>query len=119
MSDTNIRIPAANRIANVEEYYFSRKLAEVRALDKPGLRVINLGIGSPDLAPSEAAVEALAATAREDGSHGYQNYKGIPALRNAIAAFSKRTYGTNLDPETMVLPLMGSKEGILHIMMAF
>src|ERR1041385_5128197 len=109
----------AKRIANVEEYYFSKKLAEVRKLDTPDLPTINLGIGSPDQAPSAATIEALAATARKPGSHGYQNYKGIPALRQAIAAFNERTYSTKLDPETMILPLMGSKEGIMHIMMAY
>jgi LL-diaminopimelate aminotransferase len=112
-------ISFSKRISNVEEYYFSRKLAEVRKLDSPEHPVINLGIGSPDQSPSQNTIEALAATARKPGSHGYQNYKGIPALRQAIAAFNERTYGTKLDPETMILPLMGSKEGIMHIMMAF
>jgi aspartate/methionine/tyrosine aminotransferase len=112
-------IKTANRIANVEEYYFSRKLAEVRTLDTPELKVINLGIGSPDLAPSGTAIEALIASARNPANHGYQSYKGIPELRNAIADFYKRTYRVSLDPENSVLPLMGSKEGILHISMAF
>ena len=112
-------ISFAKRIANVEEYYFSKKLAEVRKLDSPELPVINLGIGSPDQAPSANTLKALIQTARKPGSHGYQNYKGIPALRQSISAFSERTYGTKLDPETMILPLMGSKEGIMHIMMAF
>src|SRR5690348_15239956 len=109
----------AKRIERVEEYYFSRKLAEVRKLDAQGTPVINLGIGSPDLPPSQAAIDALESTARKPGSHGYQNYKGVPALRQAIAAFSERTYGVKLDPETMILPLVGSKEGIMHIMMSF
>ena len=112
-------IQTAKRIANVEEYYFSRKLAEVRGLDTPELRVINLGIGSPDQAPSSATIEALTASAKLATSHGYQNYKGIPAFRNAIAAFYKNTYNVILDAETMMLPLMGSKEGIMHISMAF
>jgi len=112
-------IAFAKRIANVEEYYFSKKLAEVRKLDSPDYPTINLGIGSPDQAPSAATIEALVTTARKPGSHGYQNYKGIPALRQAIAGFNDRTYGVKLDPETMILPLMGSKEGIMHIMMAF
>jgi aspartate/methionine/tyrosine aminotransferase len=112
-------ISFANRIANVEEYYFSKKLAEVRRLDTPDFPTINLGIGSPDQMPSANAIDALIQTARKPGSHGYQNYKGVPALRQAIAAFSERTYNTKLDPETMILPLMGSKEGIMHIMMAF
>lgn len=112
-------IKAANRISNVEEYYFSRKLAEVRSLDSPELRVINLGIGSPDQAPSATAVDALIVSARNPANHGYQNYKGVPALRQGIAAFYHRTYGVTLDAETMILPLMGSKEGIMHIAMAF
>lgn len=112
-------IKTANRIANVEEYYFSRKLAEVRSLDTGDLRVINLGIGSPDQAPSSNAVDALVASAKNPANHGYQNYKGIPAFRNAISAFYRNTYQATLDPETMILPLMGSKEGIMHIVMAF
>jgi len=112
-------IRTANRIANVEEYYFSRKLAEVRSLDTPELRVINLGIGSPDQAPSSNAIEALITSAKNPANHGYQNYKGIPAFRKAIADFYKRIYQTDLDPESMILPLMGSKEGIMHISMAF
>lgn len=112
-------IKTADRIANVEEYYFSRKLAEVRALDSAELRVINLGIGSPDQAPSGATIEALVGSARNAANHGYQSYKGIPAFRNAIASFCKNTYQVQLDPETMILPLIGSKEGIMHISMAF
>ncbi len=112
-------INTAKRIANVEEYYFSKKLAEVRTLDTGDVRVINLGIGSPDQAPSSNAVDALVESARNPGHHGYQNYKGIPALRKAIADFYKRTYHCELDPENMILPLMGSKEGIMHIAMAF
>jgi LL-diaminopimelate aminotransferase len=112
-------IKTADRIANVEEYYFSKKLAEVRGLDTPELRVINLGIGSPDLAPSENTIEALNASAKNPANHGYQNYKGIHALRESIARFSKDIYGVSLNAETNILPLMGSKEGIMHIMMAF
>lgn len=110
--------PAA-RIEKVEEYYFSRKLAEVRKLDSPQRRIINLGIGSPDLAPSAGTIIALSESASNPANHGYQNYKGIPALREAIAGFSNRTYGVSADPETEILPLMGSKEGIMHISMAF
>lgn len=112
-------IQTANRIATVEEYYFSRKLAEVRSLDTGEMRVINLGIGSPDQAPSSNAIDALIASARNPANHGYQNYKGIPAFRKAIADFYKRTYEVSPDPESMILPLMGSKEGIMHISMAF
>ncbi|MCW5909997.1 MAG: aminotransferase class I/II-fold pyridoxal phosphate-dependent enzyme [Cyclobacteriaceae bacterium] len=112
-------IKTANRIAHVEEYYFSKKLAEVRGLDTPALPVINLGIGSPDLAPSAETIRALTDTAQKATSHGYQGYKGIPALRQGIQAFYKNTYGVNLNAETEILPLMGSKEGIMHIAMAF
>jgi LL-diaminopimelate aminotransferase len=112
-------IKTAKRIANVEEYYFSRKLAEVRALDTPELRVINLGIGSPDQAPSASTIQALTVSAKNPANHGYQNYKGIPQLRKGIADFYQKTYGVSIDSESMILPLMGSKEGIMHITMAF
>lgn len=112
-------IESAKRIAQVEEYYFSRKLAEVRGLDSPELRVINLGIGSPDQAPSSKVIEQLVDSANNPNHHGYQSYKGAPQFRKAIADFYKRTYGVTLDPETNILPLMGSKEGIMHISMAF
>jgi LL-diaminopimelate aminotransferase len=112
-------IKTANRIANVEEYYFSKKLAEVRGLDSPEFPVINLGIGSPDMAPSSETIDALVSTSQKASSHGYQNYKGIPALRKGIQSFYKTTYNVDLDIETEILPLMGSKEGIMHIAMAF
>jgi LL-diaminopimelate aminotransferase len=112
-------IQTARRIANVEEYYFSKKLAEVRSLDTPELRVINLGISSPDQAPAASAVEALITAAKNPANHGYQSYKGIPALRKGIADFYKTIYQVQLDPETSILPLIGSKEGIMHISMAF
>jgi aspartate/methionine/tyrosine aminotransferase len=112
-------IQTAKRIASVEEYYFSRKLAEVRALDTPEHRVINLGIGSPDQAPSINAIDALIASAKNPANHGYQNYKGIPQFRQAIADFYKSVYNVQLDTESAILPLMGSKEGIMHISMAF
>jgi LL-diaminopimelate aminotransferase len=112
-------IKTAKRIDSVEEYYFSRKLAEVRGLDTPELRVINLGIGSPDQAPSTNAVDALINSAKNPANHGYQNYKGVPLFRKAIADFYATIYGVTLDTESMILPLMGSKEGIMHIAMAF
>ena len=112
-------IETAKRISSVEEYYFSKKLAEVRALDSPELRTINLGIGSPDQAPSTETVDALIASAQNSANHGYQNYKGIPPLRKGIADFYKKVYDVVLDSENMILPLMGSKEGIMHISMAF
>ncbi|WP_276373052.1 aminotransferase class I/II-fold pyridoxal phosphate-dependent enzyme [Chryseolinea sp. H1M3-3] len=112
-------IQTAKRIANVEEYYFSRKLAEVRGLDSPEWRVINLGIGSPDQAPDPSTIDALINSAKNPSNHGYQNYKGIPQLRKGIADLYQRIYNVTLDPESMILPLMGSKEGIMHISMAF
>lgn len=112
-------IQAAKRLGNVEEYYFSKKLAEVRKLDSTDMPVINLGIGSPDLTPSDAAIHALVSSAQQPGNHGYQSYKGIPSFRKAIADFYKRTYHVSLNPEEQILPLMGSKEGILHISLAF
>lgn len=112
-------IQTAKRIANVEEYYFSRKLAEVRSLDSADQRVINLGIGSPDQAPSASTIDALIISAKNPSNHGYQNYKGIPQLRKGIAELYQRVYRVALDPESMILPLMGSKEGIMHISMAF
>jgi LL-diaminopimelate aminotransferase len=112
-------IKTANRISNVEEYYFSKKLAEVRSLDTPELRVINLGIGSPDLSPSTMTIDALMKSASNPANHGYQNYKGVPALREAIRDFYKKTYQVELNAEQNILPLMGSKEGIMHIAMAF
>ena len=112
-------IEFANRIKNVEEYYFSRKLVEVRSIDTPEWRVINLGIGSPDQMPATNAIDALVVSAKNPANHGYQNYKGIPQLRKAIADFYVGTYGVSLNIESEILPLMGSKEGILHTMMAF
>lgn len=112
-------IKQSKRIEGIEEYYFSRKLAEVRRLGTPEQPGINLGIGSPDLPPSPEVIETLMVSAMQPTHHGYQNYRSVPDLRKAIAGFSTRMYGTVLDPETMILPLMGSKEGIMHISMAF
>lgn len=112
-------IELAKRIEKIEEYYFSKKLQEVRSLDRPELPVINLGIGSPDFPPAKTVIEALQLTAQQHGSHGYQSYKGIPDFRKGIADFYKRIYDVVLDPDKMILPLMGSKEGIMHISLAF
>ncbi|WP_456436951.1 pyridoxal phosphate-dependent aminotransferase [Psychroserpens sp.] len=112
-------IQIADRLKNVEEYYFSRKLREVNMLKSQGKPIINLGIGSPDLNPPERVLNALVETFNEDGAHKYQSYQGIPELREAIVGFYKRHFSVPLSPLTEVLPLMGSKEGILHISMAF
>ncbi|GAB3576382.1 aminotransferase class I/II-fold pyridoxal phosphate-dependent enzyme [Spirosoma luteolum] len=112
-------IPLAQRADQTQEYYFSVKLAEVRRLQGQGHDIINMGIGNPDLMPSDATLEALNASARQPGAHGYQPYKGTPGLRQAIARFYVHTYGVTLDPDTELLPLIGSKEGITHLSLTF
>ena len=112
-------IQPANRLSDVQEYYFSKKLKEIRELNVSGKNIINLGIGSPDLAPSPEAIEALIETAEKTNTHGYQSYTGIPELRNAIGSWMASTYGVDFKAENEILPLMGSKEGIMHISMAF
>lgn len=112
-------IKPADRINSVEEYYFSVKLKQIDKMRARGKDVINLGIGSPDRAPAPEVIETLNAAAKQDNVHGYQSYIGIPALRNGFAAWYKRSYNVELDAESEVLPLMGSKEGIMHISMAF
>jgi LL-diaminopimelate aminotransferase len=112
-------IPAAERLNTVEEYYFSLKLQEIRQMAGRGIAVINLGIGSPDLPPSAATIERLSVSARNPKNHGYQSYKGLPELRQAIAGFIGTTSGVTLDPETEVLPLPGSKQGMIYVTLAF
>ncbi len=112
-------ISAAQRLSHVQEYYFARKLREVRALAAQGHPVINLGIGNPDLPPDPHTVAALTASAAQPAHHGYQPYRGIPELRQAFADWYGQVYRTELDPETEVLPLLGSKEGIFYVSMAF
>lgn len=112
-------IKPATRLDHVEEYYFSKKLAEIRKMDSPDFPVINLGIGNPDQMPAQEVIEELSLSASQPHHHGYQSYKGVKEFRNAIADFYLRTYDVALDPEQMILPLMGSKEGILHISLAF
>jgi len=109
----------ARRLHTVEEYYFSRKLKEVRALISDGVPVINLGIGSPDLPPDPSVVSALKQSLSNPNAHKYQSYQGLPELRQAISSFYKKNYNVLLDAETEILPLMGSKEGIMHISMAY
>ena len=112
-------IPLAHRAGQTQEYYFSVKLAEVRKLQAAGHDVINIGIGNPDMMPSAQTLQTLADAVYRPDAHGYQSYKGTPALRQAIARFYAHTYGVSLDPETEILPLIGSKEGITHISMTF
>jgi LL-diaminopimelate aminotransferase len=112
-------ITIADRITGVEEYYFSKKLREIAQLRAEGKDIINLGIGSPDLKPADSVIDKLKNTAEKDNVHGYQSYKGTPALRSAFAAWYKKYYQVDLNPETEILPLIGSKEGIIHISMTY
>ncbi len=109
----------ADRLADVKEYYFSRKLKEVAAMNAAGKDVISLAIGSPDMPPSPQTIETLCAEARKPTAHGYQPTMGIAELRQAMAQFYKRWYGVSLDPDSEIQPLIGSKEGILHVTLAF
>lgn len=112
-------IQPANRLNTVTEYYFSVKLKEVAKMNAEGKNVINLGIGNPDLPPSDETIEALCAEARKPDAHRYQSYTGLPELRQAFARWYRQWYGVELDPETEIQPLIGSKEGILHTTLAF
>ena len=103
----------------MSEYYFSRKLKEVAQLNAEGKDIISLAIGSPDMPPSEQTVEKLCEVAHDPTAHGYQPTMGIPELREAMADFYKRWYDVDLDPKTEIQPLIGSKEGILHVTLAF
>ena len=112
-------IQPAQRLESVSEYYFSRKLKEVAAMNAAGMQVISLGVGSPDMPPSEETVETLCTEAHNPDGHGYQPYVGIPELREAFSRFYKRWYGVELDAKSEIQPLIGSKEGILHVTLAF
>lgn len=109
----------ANRLHSIEEYYFSKKLREVRSLISQGKPIINMAIGSPDLLPSEEVINALHKATGEQNAHQYQSYQGIPELRDAMAQFYHSKFRVDLDSASEILPLMGSKEGIMHISMAF
>ncbi|WP_282162575.1 pyridoxal phosphate-dependent aminotransferase [Ulvibacterium marinum] len=112
-------IQTAERLKTVEEYYFSKKLREVRQLVAEGRPIINMGIGSPDLDPSPEVVNTLQNVLGEFGAHQYQSYQGLPELREAMADFYQSKFGVSLDGLNEILPLMGSKEGIMHISLAF
>jgi len=112
-------IQPADRLNIVEEYYFSKKLREISELVANGESIINMGIGSPDLQPPVKVVEELKNSLNDDKTHQYQSYKGLPELRKAMADFYKEQFYVKLNPESEILPLMGSKEGIMHISMAF
>jgi Aspartate/tyrosine/aromatic aminotransferase len=112
-------ITPAARVNSVQEYYFSKKLKEVAEMNAAGKKVINLGVGSPDMPPSQETIEILCAEARKADAHGYQPYIGIPELREGFAKWYKEWYHVDLNPRTEIQPLIGSKEGILHISLAF
>ena len=119
MENRPTNIQPAERLGLVQEYYFSRKLKEVAQLNAEGRDIISLAIGSPDMPPSDQTVERLCEVARRPDAHGYQPTMGTPELRHAMAGFYNRWYGVALDPAREILPLIGSKEGILHITLAF
>lgn len=112
-------IVKAKRLQNVKEYYFSTKLREVAGLINEGKPIINIAIGNPDLAPSQGVLDAIQNSLTHQKAHGYQSYQGLPLLRDAISSFYKNNYRVSLDATSEILPLMGSKEGIMHISMAF
>jgi aspartate/methionine/tyrosine aminotransferase len=112
-------IKPAKRLDSVKEYYFSSKLEEVALLKKQGKPIINLGIGSPDLPPPYAVIEAMTNSVNDLSKHAYQSYQGLPELRQEIANFYKKHYAVSINFENEILPLMGAKEGVMHISMAF
>jgi len=112
-------VKPADRTGKVQEYYFSQKLAQIDRMRREGADIINLGIGSPDQPPSENTIAALVSEARKPNSHGYQSYTGIAALRMAFSEWYKKYFHVELNPDNEILLLMGSKEGIMHISMAF
>jgi len=112
-------IQPARRLDGISEYYFAGKLREIAQMQRDGHPVLNFGIGSPDLPPAPAVIEALTTAAQQPQNHGYQSYTGIPALRAAWVQWYARHYGISLDPDRNILPLIGSKEGIVHVAMTF
>jgi LL-diaminopimelate aminotransferase len=114
-----MKVKPADRTASVQEYYFSQKLAQIESMRREGMDVINLGIGSPDQPPSENTVSALCNEAKKSTSHGYQSYSGIYALRQGFSDWYSKYFHVSLNPDNEILLLMGSKEGIMHISMAF
>ncbi|PZP51338.1 MAG: aminotransferase [Pseudopedobacter saltans] len=112
-------LQVANRLQGINEYYFSKKLREVEELNQQGKNIVSLAIGSPDLPPHPDAIKELQETSANPANHGYQGYKGIPELRKAMSTWYKTWYDVAVDPDKEVLPLMGSKEGIMHICMTY
>ncbi len=119
MESRQYSVRPADRLATVSEYYFSRKGKQIAEMNARGLDIISLAIGSPDMLPSQETIDTLCQEARKPDAHGYQPTVGIPELRGAMALFYKRWYGVELDPATEIQPLIGSKEGILHVTLAF
>jgi aspartate/methionine/tyrosine aminotransferase len=109
----------SKRLDGIGEYYFSQKLREIEQLRQSGREILNLGIGSPDLPPHPDVIRALQESSAKETSHAYQGYKGIAALRQAMANWYLNWYNVSLDPEADILPLLGSKEGIMHICMTY
>lgn len=114
-----MNIQPANRVNDIQEYYFSRKLKEVAKLNAEGKDIISLAIGSPDMPPSKQTIDKLCEVAQQENAHGYQPSSGLPELREAMAGFYKRTYGVELDAMSEVQPIIGSKEGIMYATLAF
>lgn len=114
-----MKIELANRLNDINEYYFSKKLSQIREMNNNGIEVINLGIGSPEMPPSEDVINTLISSARNPDHHAYQPYRSIKELRTAMCKFYQNIYGVELDPDQQILPLMGSKEGILYTTMIF
>jgi len=114
-----MKVKPAERAGKVQEYYFSSKLRQIDEMRRSGADVINLGIGSPDLPPSPNTVKRLYEEAQKSNVHGYQGYSGSPVLRKAFAEWYRKYFSVSLDPDSEILPLIGSKEGIMHISMAF
>ena len=112
-------IRVADRLNHIEEYYFSKKLREVKKLELDGRPIINMGIGSPDISPPKKIIKSLEKSLYKKNAHRYQSYKGTDLLRNSIKSFYKKKYNVKLDSEKNILPLLGSKEGIMHISLAF
>ena len=115
----NFNPTLSHRLDGVGEYYFSRKLREIETLSKQGKSIISLGIGSPDMPPHPSVIECLATQSAKANVHGYQSYKGAEQLREAFAAWYGRKFGVQLNPQTEIMPLIGSKEGIMHIAMTY
>src|SRR5687768_8327894 len=118
-SRKNQTMTTSKRLEGIGEYYLSEKLREIAKLNAEGKNNINLGIGSPDMPPQPDVIKVLQEESSKPNVHAYQGYKGIPELRNAFASWYKKWYSVSLDAETEILPLIGSKEGIMHICMTY